>query len=71
MNTRGPFLEAVKKALRYLGLSMAIPFFVWVPLGFISSVPSIIDVFGIDGLKLPTGIVIGGLMLAAIGYEDS
>ena len=70
MNSRGPFLEAVKKALRYLGLSMAIPFFVWVPLGFISSVPSIIDVFGIDGLKLPTGIVIGGLMLAAIGYED-
>lgn len=49
---------------------MAIPFFVWVPLGFLSSVPSIIDVFGIDGLKLPTGIVIGGLMLAAIGYED-
>ena len=70
MNIRGPFLEAVKKALRYLGLSMAIPFFVWVPLGFLSSVPSIIDVFGIDGLKLPTGIVIGGLMLAAIGYED-
>jgi len=51
-------------------MSMAVPFFIWVPLGFIPSIPSIIDVFGIDGLKLPTGIVIGGLMLAAIGYED-
>jgi hypothetical protein len=49
---------------------MAVPFFLWVPLGLIPSIPSIIDVFGIDGLKLPTGIVIAGLMLAAIGYED-
>lgn len=49
---------------------MAVPFFIWVPLGLIPSIPSIIDIFGIGGLKLPTGIVIGGLMLAAIGYED-
>lgn len=61
---------ACKKVLRLLGISMAIPFFIWVPLGLLPSIPSIIDVFGIDGLKLPTGIVIGGLMLAAIGYEE-
>lgn len=70
MNNRSPFAEAIKKLLRLSGMSMAVPFFIWVPLGFIPSIPSIIDVFGIDGLKLPTGIVIGGLMLAAIGYED-
>lgn len=70
MNNRSPFVEAIKKVLRVLGIFMAVPFFVWVPLGLIPSIPSIIDVFGIDGLKLPTGIVIGGLMLAAIGYED-
>ena len=63
-------MEAIKKVLRVLGIVMAVPFFVWVPLGLIPSIPSIIDVFGIDGLKLPTSIVIGGLMLAAIGYED-
>lgn len=61
---------AIKNLLKLLGISMAVPFFIWVPLGLIPSIPSIIDVFGIDGLKLPTGIVIGGLMLAAIGYED-
>lgn len=63
-------MVAIKKLMRLLGISMAVPFFIWVPLGFIPSIPSIIDVFGVDGLKLPTGIVIGGLMLAAIGYED-
>lgn len=49
---------------------MALPFLIWVPLGLLPAVPSIIDVFGIDGLKEPTGIVIGGLLLAAIGFED-
>ena len=70
MKNRNPFVETIKKALRIVGIALAVPFFVWVPLGFIPSIPSIIDVFGIDGLKLPTGIVIGGLVLAAIGYED-
>jgi hypothetical protein len=63
-------VEAIKKLLRVLGISMAVPFFIWALLGFIPSIPSIIDVFGIDGLRLPTGFVIGGLMMAAIGYED-
>ena len=63
-------MEAIKKVLRVVGIAMALPFFIWLPLGLIPSIPSIIDVFGIDGLKVPTGIVIGGLLLAAIGYED-
>jgi hypothetical protein len=63
-------MEAIKKVLRVLGIAMALPFFIWVPLGLIPSIPSIIDVFGIDGLKLPTSVLIAGLMLAAIGYED-
>ena len=49
---------------------MALPFFIWVVLGLVPSIPSIVDVFGIEGLKVPTGVVIAGLMLAAIGYED-
>ncbi len=70
MKSRSPTVGAIKNLLKLLGISMAVPFFIWVPLGLIPSIPSIIDVFGIDGLKLPTGIVIGGLMLAAVGYED-
>ncbi|MFC1560621.1 hypothetical protein ACFL3W_01625 [Pseudomonadota bacterium] len=63
-------MEGIKKVLRVLGIAMALPFFIWVVLGLIPSIPSIVDVFGIDGLKIPTSVVIGGLMLAAIGYED-
>ena len=70
MNNRGPLLEGIKKVLRVLGLAMALPFFIWVVLGLVPSIPSIVDVFGIEGLKVPTGVVIAGLMLAAIGYED-
>jgi hypothetical protein len=70
VNNRSPLLEGIKKVLRVLGMVMALPFFIWVVLGLIPSIPSIVDVFGIDGLKIPTSVVIGGLMLAAIGYED-
>lgn len=63
-------MEGIKKVLRVLGLAMALPFFIWVVLGLVPSIPSIVDVFGIEGLKVPTGVVIAGLMLAAIGYED-
>ena len=70
MNNRSPLLEAIKKVLRVLGIAMALPFFIWALVGLIPSIPSIVDVFGLDGLKHPTSIVIGGLMLAAIGYED-
>lgn len=70
LNRRSPLLVVIKKLLRVVGIVMATPFFIWVVLGWIPSMPSIVDVFGIDGLKLPTSIVIAGLMLAAIGYED-
>ena len=66
-----PFvLEKIKKICRVLGICLALPFFVWLLLGFFPGVPSIIDVFGMDGLRYPTGVVIGGLMLAAFGYEE-
>jgi hypothetical protein len=63
-------LESIKKISRIVGILMALPFFIWLPLGLLTSVPSMIDVFGMQGLRIPTGIVIGGLVLAAFGFED-
>jgi hypothetical protein len=63
-------IEFVKTLLRVAGICMALPFFIWVPLGLIPSIPSVIDVFGLAGLKIPTSIAIGGLLMAAIGFED-
>lgn len=62
--------NSVKLLLRLLGIGVALPFFIWAPLGLLPYVPSIVDVFGMSGLKVPTGFVIGGLMMAAIGFED-
>ena len=62
--------NTLKKVARVLGICMALPFFIWLPLGLTSNIPSIIEVFGMDGLKYPTSFVIGGLMLAAFGFED-
>ena len=57
--------------LGFLGVAMAAPFFVWLPLGFLESVPSMVEVFGIVGLRIPASITIGGLLLAAIGFHET
>jgi hypothetical protein len=54
-----------------MGAVAALPFFAWLPLGLLESVPSMVDVFGIPGLRVPASIVVGGLLLAAIGFHES
>lgn len=70
MRDRRSRLRLIKKTARIIGIMLALPFFIWLPLGLFPSIPSIVDVFGIADLKIPTGIVIGGLMLAAFGFEE-
>ncbi|MFT7246712.1 MAG: hypothetical protein ACI82A_004092 [Candidatus Azotimanducaceae bacterium] len=55
--------------LGYLGVAIAAPFFLWVPLGFLGLTPSLIDVFGIVGLRFPAALTIAGLLLSAIGFH--
>jgi len=55
--------------LGYLGVAIAAPFFLWVPLGFLGLTPSMIDVFGIVGLRIPAAVTIAGLLLSAIGFH--
>jgi hypothetical protein len=63
-------LAFAKKMARVLGIIFALPFFIWLPLSLLPTIPSMIDIFGMQGLRIPTGIVIAGLMLAAFGFED-
>jgi hypothetical protein len=53
----------------WIGVIIATPFFLWVPLGFTGLVPTMIDVFGVVGLRIPAGITIAGLLLAAVGFH--
>ena len=64
------FLEVARKTARVAAVVLVMPFFLWLPLSLATSIPSMIDIFGIDGLRTPTGIVIAGLLLAAFGFED-
>ncbi|MFT5549105.1 MAG: hypothetical protein ACJA0I_001387 [Gammaproteobacteria bacterium] len=53
----------------WIGVIIATPFFLWVPLGFTGLVPSMIDVFGVVGLRIPAAVTIAGLLLAAVGFH--
>jgi|TARA_B110000971_G_C20039246_1_gene516515 hypothetical protein len=53
----------------WVGVIIAAPFFLWVPLGFTGLIPSMIDVFGVVGLRIPAGVTIAGLLLAAVGFH--
>ena len=58
------------RILGIVGVLIAIPFFVWLPLGLLPAVPSMIDVFGTPGLRIPASLTVAGLLIAAIGFWD-
>lgn len=53
----------------WVGVVVATPFFLWVPLGFTGLIPSMIEVFGIVGLRIPAAVTIAGLLVAAVGFH--
>ena len=53
----------------WFGVIIAAPFFLWVPLGFTGLVPSMVDVFGIVGVRIPAAITIAGLLIASVGFH--
>ena len=55
--------------LGVLGLFTALPFFAWLPLGLLDAVPSMVEVFGIPGLRIPASATVAGLLLAAVGFH--
>ena len=62
-------IRSALRGLGWFGVVLAAPFFLWFPLALISPLPSMIDVFGVVGLRIPASITIGGLLLAAIGFH--
>jgi len=69
------FLTGAQKQLLFrsigvLGLVLAVPFFLWFILGSLGVIPSLVDVFGIVGLRTPAAFTVAGLLMAAIGFYD-
>ena len=63
-------LLSARRIAGFFGLAMALPFFVWLPMGWIGWVPSVVDVFGITGLRIPASITVAGLLIAAVGFWE-
>lgn len=61
----------IRRKLGWIGVAMALPFFIWLPAGFIPGVPHLIDTFGVTGLRAPAAVTITGLLLAAFGFHEA
>ena len=70
MSNRNNVLRA-RRVIGSVGIFLALPFFVWLPLGMLESVPSMVDVFGVIGLRIPASTTVAGLLIAAIAFWET
>lgn len=52
------------------GVLTAALFFIWLLMGWFGWVPTLLDVFGVTGMRTPASITVAGLLLAAIAFWD-
>ena len=52
-----------------IGLVSAFAMLIWLITSLLGLTTTMIDVFGMTGIRIPAGIAIGGLMLAAVGFN--
>ncbi|MGB5301257.1 MAG: hypothetical protein WBN08_04605 [Thiogranum sp.] len=63
-------LSRLRFSLGVLGIVVAAAFFVWLLAGWLGWVPSMVDVFGVAGVRTPAAITVGALLLAAIAFWE-
>lgn len=63
-------LKRIRVIAGIAGCVIAAVFFAWLPLGFVPGISSMVDVFGVTGIRTPASITVAGLLLAAIGFYD-
>lgn len=52
------------------GVLTAALFFCWLLIGWLEWVPTMVEVFGVAGMRTPGAITVAGLLLAAIAFWD-
>lgn len=63
-------LSRLRFSLGVLGIVVAAVFFVWLLAGWLGWVTSMVDVFGVAGVRTPAAITVGALLLAAIAFWE-
>jgi len=53
-----------------LGIVVAAAFFVWLLAGWFECVPSLVAVYGVEGLRTPATIAVGTLLMAAVAFRE-
>jgi hypothetical protein len=67
---RPAYLSQFRFYLGVLGILVAVAFFVWLLAGWLDWVPSLVAVFGVEGLRTPAAITVGALLMAAIAFWE-
>ena len=65
-----PARSRYRRLLGWFGLGLALPFFIWVLLWWLGVAPSMIEVFGVTGIRIPASVTIAGLLFAAVGFYE-
>lgn len=60
----------LRLSLGVLGIAVATAFFVWLLLGWVGWMPTMVDVFGVEGLRTPAAITVAALLIAAIAFWE-
>jgi len=67
---RPAYLSRLRFSLGVLGIMVAVAFFVWFLTGWLEWVPSLVEVFGVEGLRTPAVITVGALLIVAIAFWE-
>ncbi len=60
----------LRTSLGMLGIAFAASMFIWFLTGLAGWVPTLVDVFGVAGMRTPAAITVAGLLLAAIAFWE-
>lgn len=67
---RGKPLAAWRVWTGFSALTLAAFFMIWLILGTLSGLASPLEVFGLEGLRIASGVVAGGLLIASLVFAD-
>lgn len=62
-------LKRLMRGIGVAGIAVATLMLAWFIAGLAGLMPSMVDVFGVPGLRFPAGIAISGLLAASIGFN--
>lgn len=51
-------------------MALVAPLAIWLPIGWLGWLPSMVEVFGVEGLRIPASVAVTGLLIAAVGFWD-